>query len=59
MKWKTVIFDMDGTVLDTLGDLLGAMNHAMRQHGFGEHTLDEMRSYVGNGLYIPCFPNGR
>ena len=52
MKWKTVIFDMDGTVLDTLGDLLGAMNHAMRQHGFGEHTLDEMRSYVGNGLYM-------
>ena len=52
MKWQTVIFDMDGTVLDTLEDLLGAMNHAMRRFGFQEHTLDEMRSFVGDGLYM-------
>ena len=52
MKWQTVIFDMDGTVLDTLEDLLSAMNHAMAQHGFQAHTLDEMRSFVGDGLYM-------
>ena len=52
MKWQTVIFDMDGTVLDTLEDLLGAMNHAMREHGFKEDTLEEMRSFVGDGLYM-------
>ena len=52
MKWRTVIFDMDGTVLNTLEDLLGAMNHAMRTHGFKEHTLSEMQSYVGDGLYM-------
>ena len=52
MRYKTVIFDMDGTVLDTLGDLLSAMNHAMRLHGFGEHTLSEMQTFVGDGLYM-------
>ena len=52
MKWKNVIFDMDGTVLDTLEDLLGAMNHAMERHGFEKHTLDEMRTFVGDGLYM-------
>lgn len=52
MKWELVIFDMDGTVLDTLADLLLAMNHALREHGLGERTLDQMRSYVGNGLYM-------
>ncbi|MBQ3761787.1 MAG: HAD family hydrolase [Clostridia bacterium] len=52
MKYKSVIFDMDGTVLDTLGDLLGAMNHAMAEHGFKAHTLEEMRSFVGDGLYM-------
>ena len=52
MNWDLVIFDMDGTVLDTLVDLLSAMNHALKVHGLGERTLDEMRSYVGNGLYM-------
>ena len=52
MKWKTVIFDMDGTVLDTLEDLLSAMNHAMIHCGYNVHTLDEMRTFVGDGLYM-------
>ncbi|MBO7385108.1 MAG: HAD family hydrolase, partial [Clostridia bacterium] len=43
---------MDGTVLDTLADLLLAMNHALREHGLGERTQYQMRSYVGNGLYM-------
>ena len=52
MEWRTVIFDMDGTVLDTLEDLLSAMNYAMKQHGFKMHSLEEMRSFVGDGLYM-------
>ena len=52
VKYDLVIFDMDGTVLDTLEDLLGAMNHALEGQHLGSRTLDEMRSYVGNGLYM-------
>lgn len=51
MKPRLVIFDMDGTVLDTLSDLLGALNHALELHGLPKHTLEQMRSYVGSGLY--------
>ena len=52
VKYDLVIFDMDGTVLDTLEDLLGAMNYALARQQLGSRTLDEMRSYVGNGLYM-------
>ncbi len=48
-SYKTILFDMDGTVLDTLGDLTAAINHTMRSFGEPEHTIDEVRSYVGNG----------
>ncbi len=47
--YKTLIFDMDGTVLDTLGDLTEAINHTMRTFSEPEHTIDEIRSFVGNG----------
>ena len=47
--YKTLLFDMDGTVLDTIGDLTAAINHTMRFFGEPEHTIDEVRSYVGNG----------
>ena len=50
MQPKLIIFDMDGTVLDTLEDLLGAMNYALERFGYPQHTLDEMRTFVGNGL---------
>jgi phosphoglycolate phosphatase len=50
MKYKAVIFDMDGTTLDTLEDLLGALNHTLGQFGFPLHDLREMRGYVGNGI---------
>lgn len=49
---KLVIFDMDGTVLNTLEDLLAAMNHALTKRGMPPHTLKEMQSFVGNGLYM-------
>ena len=46
---KTVLFDLDGTLLDTLEDLLNATNYALRTHGFQEKTLAELRKVVGNG----------
>jgi phosphoglycolate phosphatase len=50
MKYKAVIFDMDGTTLDTLEDLLGALNHTLGRFGSPLHDLREMRGYVGNGI---------
>ena len=47
---KLVIFDMDGTILDTLEDLTDATNYILRSHGLAERSTDEIRSFVGNGL---------
>ena len=44
-----ILFDLDGTLLDTLEDLLDATNYALRLHGFPERTLPELRRFVGNG----------
>ena len=44
-----VIFDLDGTLLDTLGDLHAAVNHTMSVFGYPTRTLDEVRRFVGNG----------
>lgn len=52
MKHDSVIFDMDGTLLDTLGDLAGAVNATMREFGFPERTLEEVRTFVGNGVKV-------
>ena len=52
MKYKLVIFDLDGTILDTLGDLTDSINYALNSHGFPERTLKEIRSFVGNGNLI-------
>ncbi len=48
----TVIFDLDGTLLDTLEDLYDAVNFAMRNCGFPERTLEEIRRFVGNGVRV-------
>lgn len=50
MKYDLVIFDLDGTLLNTLGDLTSACNHAMRVHGFPEHTAEEVRTFIGSGV---------
>ena len=50
MKYSTYIFDLDGTLLDTLADLATAVNYALRQHGMPEHTIDDVRRFVGNGV---------
>lgn len=49
-KYQTVIFDMDGTLLNTLEDLTDAVNYALRQMGMPERTIEEVRTFVGNGV---------
>lgn len=50
MKYETILFDMDGTVLDTLEDLKDAVNYVLRQNNEPEHDLEAIRSFVGNGM---------
>lgn len=47
---KYIIFDMDGTLLDSLKDLQNTLNHCFRKVGFPERNYEEVRSFVGNGL---------
>ena len=59
--YSTYIFDLDGTLLDTLGDLAAATNYALRTHGMPEHSIDDVRRVVGNGvrkLMERAIPNG-
>ena len=49
---NTVIFDMDGTVLDTLSDLAGAINHELSRYHMPQRTENEVRSFVGNGIRV-------
>lgn len=48
--YDTVIFDMDGTLLDTLDDLTSAVNHTLEQYNYPVHTKEEVRSFIGNGI---------
>ena len=50
--YQCYIFDLDGTLLDTLGDLAASVNYALREHGMPEHSLDEVRRFVGNGVRL-------
>ena len=47
---KLVIFDLDGTLLNTIADLGTAANHTLQELGLPQHTLDEYRLMVGNGM---------
>lgn len=47
MGYKLVIFDLDGTLLDTIEDLAEAVNHALRKRGLPLHGLEEYRGRVG------------
>lgn len=49
-NYDTIIFDLDGTLLDTLDDLMDAVNHALGQLGWPLRTRDEIRRFVGNGV---------
>jgi phosphoglycolate phosphatase len=50
MMYKVYIFDLDGTLLDTLTDLAASTNYALREHGMPEHSVDDVRRFVGNGV---------
>lgn len=52
MKYKLAIFDLDGTILDTLQDLTDSTNYVLNTNGYPIHTIDEVRRYVGNGIYL-------
>lgn len=59
--YRTYIFDLDGTLLNTLDDLAASVNYALHTHGMPERTLDEIRSFVGNGVRLlmeRAIPNG-
>ncbi len=48
--YKTVIFDLDGTLLDTLDDLMNSVNFALKEFSFPERSREEIRSFIGNGV---------
>ena len=48
--YKNYIFDLDGTLLNTLADLASSTNYALRQYGMPEHSVDDVRRFVGNGV---------
>lgn len=50
MKYDFAIFDMDGTILDTLTDLANSTNYALKSNGFPERTRDEVKSFIGDGV---------
>lgn len=50
MKKNTIIWDLDGTLMDTIEDLKNAVNYALRTNGMEERTLNEVRQFVGNGV---------
>ncbi len=61
MNYKAVIFDLDGTLLDTLEDIALSVNEVLKAEGFSEHPLDAYRFFVGDGmdkLVQRAFPEG-
>lgn len=61
MKYDTFIFDLDGTLLNTIADLAASCNHALRLNNMPEHSIDDVRRFVGNGvkkLMERAIPNG-
>lgn len=48
--YQNVIFDLDGTLLNTLEDLKDSTNYALAQHSYPTRTLEEVRCFVGNGI---------
>ena len=50
--FNVYVFDLDGTLLDTLQDLANSVNYALRQHGMPEHCIDDIRRFVGNGVRL-------
>lgn len=51
MKYRLAIFDLDGTILNTLEDLADSTNYALSVHNMPGRTIDEVRRFVGNGIH--------
>ena len=49
-KITTIVFDLDGTLLNTLDDLADSTNYALTQFGFPTRSVEEVRRFVGNGV---------
>jgi phosphoglycolate phosphatase len=49
MRYPAVLFDLDGTLLDTIGDICDAFNHVLRANGFPTRAVDEYKAIVGHG----------
>lgn len=49
-KYRAVIFDLDGTLLNTIDDLAAGVNHVLALHGYPVHSVPEVQSMVGNGV---------
>ena len=61
MIYNTYLFDMDGTLLDTLADLTAAVNHTLEQYGYPRRTIEQVRKGLGNGaakLVAAMLPQG-
>jgi len=52
MKYKTIIFDLDGTLLNTLEDLKDSLNYALEKYNYPTHTLEEVKFFVGSGIKV-------
>jgi phosphoglycolate phosphatase len=52
MRYKAVVFDLDGTLLDTLADIAGAVNRALASLGLPPHPIDAYRHFVGEGIVV-------
>lgn len=52
MNYKLAVFDMDGTILDTLEDLTDSVNYVMERYHYPTHSLDAVRGFVGNGIRL-------
>ena len=50
MNFKAIIFDLDGTLLNTLGDLNASTNYALEKYGYDSVTIEETRIFIGNGI---------
>jgi len=51
LNFKAAIFDLDGTLLDTLQDLADSMNYVLESQGLPIHEREKYKYFVGNGLY--------
>lgn len=51
-KYELMIFDLDGTILDTIEDLADSVNYALKKYGYETHTVRQIQSMVGNGMFV-------